>query len=245
MQTKLVNQVATSLEAKRHALDYWNVDGLPTIFNAASLLAIFFLLAAFVWAVTAIKDSELQLVILCLGAPVPVFVLALLSSRSEEYVERLKQRFTYPRTGYAAPPSQWNRAEREEASDASYGRFSAVARFLRKRWFLFYFPCLALSAINDIFEHPFHPSLGSRAAILISLGFLGALLRLPEVFRDRLVAIEIVGYPLLGLLAASALRKQKPLEILLLFAFGPPFLVLSRGVVTLIRYVQKNPMPPA
>lgn len=231
------------LQTKQHALAYWNVDGLPTIFGAAGYLLFCGLFAVLIYILAAIGDATLGWVIFFLGLPVTAFVAAWFVYRSEDLIERLKRRTTYPRTGYAAPPSHWSRREREEASDASYGRWSGLARFLRRRWFVFYFICFVFGAVNDIFDHPLHPSLSSRAAMLLGFGCLGALLRFPAFLRDRLVALEILGYPLLGFLAGGALRKQQLLQVLLLFALGPPFLVLTRGVITLVRYLHENPMP--
>lgn len=243
-QTASVGYTATrSLTAKRHALDYWNADGLPTIFRAASYLLFVGGLAVLIRILIAISDPELVMVTFFLGVPTTVFGLTWFAFRSEDFIESLKQRITYPRTGYTAPPHQWKKSERDEISDANYGRFSGVARFLRKRWLFIYGAWLGLQAINDVLGHPLHPSLRFKAAFVVVLGLVGALLRLPRFLRDRLVAIEVLGYPVLGFLAANALRQQELLRFVLLVGFAPGFLVLVRGIVTFIRYVQKNPMP--
>jgi len=143
------------------------------------------------------------MVVFFLGLPASVFAFAWFVYRSEDFLESIKQRLTYPRTGYAAPPSQWKRSERDEAFDASFGRLSGVARFLRKRWLLFYCAWFLLNAVNDVFGHPFHPSIRSREAFVAGLGVLSGTLRIPGFFRNRLVAIEVVGYSLLGFLACK------------------------------------------
>lgn len=240
---------SANLELKRHALEYWNADGVPTIFKAAAYLLYGGLFAALICAVAVIRDAELAWVVFFLGLPATAFVLVWFIYRSEDFIESLKEWLTYPRTGYAAPPSQWKRSEREDAFDASFGRFSGVARFLRCRWVLFYFlfycAWYLFRFMNDTLSHPFHPSQDSRAAFLIVLGFVGALVRIPRLLRDKLVAIEVLGYPVLGFLAANALRKQQLLPFFLLVGFTPPFLVLTRGVLKFVNYIRKNPMPSA
>jgi len=201
--------------------------------------------ATLIWLLATLGDPELGMVVFFLGLPASVFAFAWFVYRSEDFLESIKQRLTYPRTGYAAPPSQWKRSERDEAFDASFGRLSGVARFLRKRWLLFYCAWFLLNAVNDVFGHPFHPSIRSREAFVAGLGVLSGTLRIPGFFRNRLVAIEVVGYSLLGFLAANSLRQQQLMPFVILVAFAPALLVLTRGIVTLIRYVRQNPLSPS
>jgi hypothetical protein len=248
MQTMPMSEVAsTTTEVRRHALDYWNADGLPTIFRAASYLLFGGLYATLISLFVVIRDAELGMVLFFLGLPAAAFAGAWFAYRSDDAVEWLKQRLTYPRTGYAAPPSQWKKAERVEAFDASFGRFSGVARFLRTRWLLFYGAWVLLGLVNDIFDHPFHlhPSLRSKELFLLALGVVAGGSRIPGFLRNKLVAVEVFGYPALGFLAARALDEQRLVQFIIMVGFAPACLVLLRGVVTFISYVQRNPLPPA
>src|SRR5579872_3837335 len=247
MQTawKMNNANPDIPEARRHALQYWNIDGVPIIFHAVSYLLLCGLFTILIWLLATVGDPELGIVFFFLGLPASVFAFAWFAYRSEDFIEIIKQRVTYPRTGYAAPPSQWKKSERDEAFDASFGRLSSVARFLRKRWILFYCALFLLKAVNDVFDHPFHPSISSREAFIAALGVLSGMLRIPGFFRNKLVLIEVVGYPLLGFLAANNLRQQQLILFVTLVAFAPALLVLMRGILTLIRYVRQNPLPPS
>jgi hypothetical protein len=166
-----MNQISPDiLQTRQHALEYWNIDGLPTIFRAGAYLLLCGLFAALVCVLVSIHDTELGWVVIFLGVPAACFFAVWFSYRSEDFIERLKERVTYPWTGYAAPPSQWKKSERDDAFDASFGHFSGVARFFRKHWYFFYCVLLLFGPVNDIFGHPFHPSISSKVVIFSRAG---------------------------------------------------------------------------
>jgi hypothetical protein len=231
---------AVTLDAKRQALSYWHTDGLPTIFGALT-----YLLACSAFGAVIALSVFGGFALLLLGLPAAAFLLAWFAYHSEDWIEAIKARLTYPRTGYAAPPSQWKKSERDEAADAEYGKWSKIAHFFRTHWLPFFIPLMLFQIVEDAFLHPFHLPMSTKQWSLLALGLFVAMIRTPKLSRDKLFAIEVLGYPVLALAGAYALAKGELIGFVFFLGLAPGLLVLLRGVLTLLRYLRQNPLPPA
>ena len=222
--------------AAQRARAYWNVDGLPEIFWSlfALLLGLQELTQAFhgpVW------------LNLTTGG---LFLGAVLASRSWIFtlLERVKERWTYPRTGYVPAPldrDEWLEAHWKTLSIRSEPPTPGSSR--RALWMPAYearsIPAiaasLALLLLMDFWPFRWAP---------VVLSFLAAWM-VRFVHRPEFPFHPIVYWsmPVAGLLL-SILDVPIPLRLpWVLAAFGSTGLLT--GVFTLCRYLSKHPSPQA
>jgi hypothetical protein len=137
--------VTNQSQLARRARQYWNADGIPTLFAAGLYLAVVgsLLLVAvplrhghdpnIPWY---IKDMvAVPLTFAMMVSPVGIiFVLIWVATNWEWWIEQVKLRITYPRTGYVAPPSRWRSNAPTEAV-VRKGFLYGLLDFLGGFWF--------------------------------------------------------------------------------------------------------------
>jgi hypothetical protein len=211
------------LDAKRRARDYWDIDGLPALIAGATTV-----LLGFVWLDPG-KDSGWDVSwILCF------FLFFCFDSK--ETVKWLKDRLTYPRTGYVAPPE-------EDAPDSQCS------------------PCTPVSIIKEPGD-PVAPIVGkaSRKAIGIlnfplllvvwlfdDSGWIVCLACMASAFmfwhrnEDDPPWFEIAGSVIAGLVTLPVDNSHRFGVFLLVFGATGIF----KGATLLTRYLRQHPAPQA
>lgn len=231
------------LEVKRRAKNYWDVDGLPTLVGGVFCLLFVVLLPPYVsnsyaWAV--------------FGILLPLFILAGLwigTANREGYVrggsivEWLKERITYPRTGYVEDPADpaldpsthftllsINAPVPQEPAKTERLAKSRRTRAMRGLYWLGSLAMMeAIFARNDWFW----------IAEMLCIGALGVL----STTNKKFVWIDIFGLSL-ALLALIIVPMNHESRIAIVF--GAPGVVWTlRGALTLLHYLRQNPVAQA
>ena len=221
--------------AERRSWAYWFVDGLPQL-----LIGVSSLLFGFYFITSGNRHTSHTASILGLvGFLIYLFLLV----RGTQILEWLKERITYPRTGYAASPyfaEKSNLACVAELNlsplhggDASLTAELKEARDERTRhlvltYFLIACGCLAMWLIHA-------PWVCAVTGLLT-----GFLLWLATRTDARLSWIIVLGFPLLGF-GMTALQIA-PRQRVNVFIFGAGFLFLLEGLVALLLYLRRNPV---
>lgn len=219
-------------QAEQRAWDYWFVDGLPNLVSgvACVLVATSLLSAAMRPRHTIIAITSIVSLVL--------YVFLLIRLRS--VVEWLKERITYPRTGYVAPPNlpddqalpvhlttlALREAERRRASEVDQ-------QYQHRKWQMWMIIALAVVGAAATWL------IVSRWICLI-VGFgVGGALWLATRKKQRISWIEITAMPLVGFCAFIVPVHRQ--DRLLVFVAGGGIALIISGTVSLIRYLQRNP----
>jgi hypothetical protein len=213
------------LEAKRRAKNYWNVDGLPTL-----VIGLFFLLFAGIAQMPEWLRGWLVL---------PLLWTVVYEFLDHTIVLRLKERFTYPRTGYVV-----SQEERERPSPLI--KLSLNQEQTRKRAGLqdAWQPSVTTATIAVLLVVPIVIWAMAGLRPWIDTSWFGAsffvllgAVRLKALRRDKLACIDVFGF----VLAAVAIAILPSLRGILLF-LAPGIVLTTRGAITLLRYVRRNPV---
>jgi hypothetical protein len=208
---------------------YWNVDGLPEI-----LLSLLFLL----FGGCFVNDAFFG--VLFLGALIPGGL------RLPQVLERLKARWTYPRTGYVPAPlsyEEWGEIRRKPLSinpDVSPSVRARRALWLpqyRLRYRLALFGGGAFLLAMDAWPFRWAP-------LVLSLAAAGAFLYArahPALLPLR--PLVLVSLPLWGFMVSVAEVGTRTRLDWVLIGFGGAGLL--SGIVTFWRFVRQHPLPEA
>ncbi len=216
MNTQVTDSV---LQAERRARSYWDIDGLATIAQALAVLL------AGVWFlyITHFGDWLSRDTRLASGVVLAV-LLALDGIRKPGLIGWIKAKITYPRTGYVAPLQLEG---------------SHKGRRINLNALCFAFLLAALWAAAVLVETPW---ISAAAAILTALALWW------NPLREKFVSFDVLGMSCLGLLAAVVLNATRSALHLRRFGFiliALGVLGLIKGIVTLLRYVRRNPVAQA
>ncbi len=206
-------------QARRRALHHWVEDGLPDLY-----VGMLFLLFAGLRLLAQWADGQQRRELAAVGFFGSLALLLTGTLAGRFVIEALKQRITYPRTGYVAyaPPSRQER---------------------RKSWL--FTLLLALLLLAAVVFKP-RAQLLFRMAVLHGVLFLVALavyfpLRSPRYF---LYAMSI---PVLALGYAWTWERWSPMLQRMMTYGEVTFLFLGvlmtlGGLLTLVRYLQRHPV---
>jgi hypothetical protein len=213
------------LDAKRHARDYWDIDGLPALLVGANTV-----LLGVLWLPTDRHRSWW-------GAALVLGLCALLFlSESKKTLEWLKSRITYPRTGYVAAPQADPDSKRDPYSIISIIKEpeakepEALLEGRASRKAIEDFPWLLLLVLwftNNIW--------------LVFLACLATPLLLWREYKDDPPWFEIAGEAIAGLVILPVDDSRRFGVFLLVFgATG-----MVKGATLLTRYLRQHPAPQA
>jgi len=212
MSTQVTDSV---LQAERRARSYWDIDGLPIIAQAVAVLlaGLWFLYMNYSGA-WGRHQSELASLV-CIVAVVLDMI------RKPGAIAWLKAKITYPRTGYVA------RLEQKVQPEGRGVNFAALG-----------FVCLLIGfwAVALSVETPW---------ICVAAGIVTGLALWWNPVREKFAYLDILGIACVGMLAAVLLNATHSVFHLQRFAFtltALGTLGLIKGIVTLLRYVQRNPV---
>ena len=168
-------------EPARRARDYWDRDGIPHLVAAGLYLVVVGVagIGCFAWLhIDSLKqnwffDSFVGPIAWLLVAISPFWIFAAttwLSINWEDVIEWFKTRITYPRTGYAAPPSYWedDTVKRVELLRQRKRRRRRRGWFFNTLYVLCGFPLWLLLLKPDAFLGVMH----SRRWLMLLLGVL-------------------------------------------------------------------------
>lgn len=238
--TQSVSQV--SLEA----WDYWGNDGIPTLISGIAFTlmvapgaALYFVFTLFSWNADWFAGSSL------VWASAALAFLVWFSNRHEEFAERMKMRFTYPRTGYVAPPSCWPSPPLERSE---FGRWL-------KRYSSLYKVIVSLELILFIFSLAVTPTAQHYMQwVMIGLIMLCVLTYAPlaissysrKLARNKLYWIEIISWPI-GFAALTLLLLAKHTASIVIGAIllAPGIFMILKGALFLFWYLHRHPLPKA
>lgn len=231
-------------EIKRRASNHWNADGLPTLVIGVFSLLFCCLLPAYV---TNFYVWEV------FGLTAPLWILLALRGtgglnrdgwmRGGRIVEWLKERISYPRTGYVEDPNDqvvlWpyapltvlsiNKPIRQDPASAEPGD----TRWGRRRIGLAMFG--ALISLQGAFTN-------NDWFLIVNMLWLGAF-GLLVVENREFAWIDICGFSLavLAFIAVPMDHESK----LAIVSMTPGIVWTLRGALTLMRYLRRNPLPQA
>ena len=139
------SDITNQSQLARRARQYWDADGIPTLFGAglylaavASLLVVAVLLRHghdpnIPWYIRDMVAVPLTFAMIV--SPVAIiFALIWVATNWEWWIEQIKLRITYPRTGYVAPPSRW-RSNVPNELPVRRGPLCRLLDFLGGFWF--------------------------------------------------------------------------------------------------------------
>jgi len=214
--------------AQRRAWNYWFDDGLPTLVGG---------FGCFVFGLSFIFDRQ-PLFRLLLAATYCVILL-----RNRSIIEWLKARLTYPRTGYVTPPysSQDELPPLPDLTsvslqaDPAQMAKTASEQHERKQRMILVLAMLLAAVLGTMFiDHPW-----TFAAAGIDLGLALWIMNGKDF---RLSWIVISAIPLIGFsLAIFPPDAMTPAHRLGYFVTAGGLLIVTDGVVALIRYLWRNP----
>lgn len=221
------------VRAEQRAWNYWFVDGLPSLVSGVACVLIATSLLS-----GATRPRHTILVIVGI---VSLLLYVFLLIRLKNVVEWLKERITYPRTGYVAPPNfPDNEALPVHLTTLSLGqtearRASEVDQQYRDRkhlmWMIIVLAAVAAAATWFI---------ESRwICLVVGIGVGGALW-LATRKKQRISWIEITAMPLVGFWAFLVPVHRQ--DRLLVFVAGGGIALIISGTVSLIRYLRQNPV---
>ena len=221
------------VRAEQRAWNYWFVDGQPSLVSgvACVLVATSLLSAA----------ARPRHTVLAVTSIVSLILYVFLLIRLRNVVEWLKERITYPRTGYVAPP---NFTEDQTLPvhfttlalrDADERRLKEVERIHQDRkrlmWMIIAMAAVAAAAAWFI---------ESRWICLVVGCGVGAALWVATRENQRISWIEITAMPLVGFYAFLVPVHRQ--DRLLTFVAGGGIALIISGTVSLIRYLRQNPV---
>jgi hypothetical protein len=221
------------LEAKRRARDYWDIDGLPAL-RAGAIIVLW----GVFWPSTGMRGSVLAMVVLAVW---------ILSRKKRGILEWLKDRITYPRTGYVAPLKADQDSERDPYTILSIikepevkepqvpleGRASTKAIELED---IPFFVTLVWIFVDNNWVVPFNRGLISLACLVAAISFWRKNKKDPPWF-------EIAGAAIAGTVNAVLQMSGKGRIGISLFVFGVA--IMAKGATLLIRYLRQHPAPAA
>jgi hypothetical protein len=219
------------LEAKRRARNYWDIDGLPALRAGVFivLLGIFYLSAG-------MHRSILGLVILAGWV---------LSWKKRGILEWLKDRITYRRTGYVAPPKAPPYFKRDpspiisiikepiEPEEPVEGKASTKAVEFED---IPFFVILVWIFVDNNWVVPFNRGLISLACLVTAITFWWKNKKDPPWF-------EIAGAAIAGTVNAILQMSGQVRIGISLFVLGGA--IMAKGATLLIRYLRQHPAPQA
>jgi len=219
------------LEAKRRARDYWDIDGLPSLLAGANTVCVGVLL------LPTLTHRSRWGAVLVLG-----LVALLFLSESKKTLEWLKNRITYPRTGYVAPPNANRDSERDPYTIISITKESEVqermapaeGRASRKAFEYSDSPFLFLFVVWWFFS--FNGQLASMVCVAIGLWFWWKNRKDPPWF-------EIAGAAIAALLSAILTVSDQRRFCIVLIVFGVSG--VAKGATLLIHYLRQHPAASA
>lgn len=238
--TQRVSQV--SLEA----WDYWQDDGIPTLISGiaftlmvAPLVALYFVFLLFS------RNADWFAGFLILWMLAAFAILVWFSNIYEEFAERMKMRFTYPRTGYVAPPSCWPGSPLERTD---FGRWV-------KRYRPLYMVVVFLEMIFCVFYLAATPTVQHYMQwVMIGLVMLCVLTYAPSAInlysrklaKNKLYWIEIISWPI-GFAALTLLLLAKHIGSIVIGAIllAPGIFMILKGALFLFWYLHRHPLSKA
>jgi len=226
-----------AFSARQRALHYWFADGFSTL--VAGLGCLLFALSMFYGHNRRFTPVSILVALLLLFAYVAITL------RRREIVEWLKSRITYPRTGFALPPSLPEESatyanltvlalqEGESKRLAETGKIYAD----RKRRTLLMAAAVSLAMFSLMLVQ--QAWICAAAGVLMSVGlWIGTLKEQP------LSWLILAGFPLVGLgMALLVAHHVGGADRGARFLARTGALFFLDGALTLFRYLRRNPMP--
>jgi hypothetical protein len=213
MTTPITDSV---LQAERRARSYWDIDGLAVIIQAVAVL----LAGLWLWYMNASgawgrRQSDL-------AAMVCIVAVVLDTIRKPGIILWFKRKITYPRTGYVAPPAP----QLSSPLDRGF-KFSDFEVF-----------CLLIVLWGVALW-------AQTALVCAAIGVATGLSLWWNPARGKSAYLDLFGICCSGMVAAfavSALHRVVHLERFAYTLTALGALGLIKGIITLLRYVRRNPV---
>jgi hypothetical protein len=195
----------------RNTRKYWYIDGLAEI--AGGL--IIFLAGMTYWFVSTLENTAGKMVLLTIAQPV---VIILGSYLSQKYLPRIKERLTYPRTGYLTfrKPSRNRRIKRILIVGLIAAGIGALVSML---------------IVTSKVPNQFLPLFSSIFLALFSI-YIG--------YHTAVSRFYLIGFLMVLLGLVISLFNQEGILPYTLFFSGVGVIWIFSGVITLINYLRKT-----
>ncbi len=195
----------------RNTRKYWYVDGLSEI--AGGL--IIFAAGLTYWLVSIMENTSIKVILLMLAQPAVIVIGSLIVRK---YLPKIKERLTYPRTGYLKfrKPSRDRRVKRALTVGMVAGLVAAL-----------------VSMISSALPNNYLPLLSSIFLFIFSI-YIG--------YQTAVSRFYVIGLLMVLLGAAISLMPFKNVLPYTLFFSGVGIIWIISGVITLLRYL-KNTSP--
>ncbi len=237
------------LDAERRAWSYWFVDGLPNL--VAGLIS---LLLAVAFVLLSHQRHNKSLVLFA-SAAILTLVYILVFARFRQTIEWLKARITYPRTGYAAPPTFTSTLSEPLPADVvmlNLGRSTRpgilpdteemiAANQERRWWVMIALIIYAAAFLSAAFVH--QPWICGVLGVIASLGTWMMTRK-----NERASWALAFGLPYAGMFIftiAGPYNKHLRVDRLGFFLAGAGLMLAATGAVALVRYLKHNPVARA
>ncbi len=237
----MTNADSPIVQAEQRSWNYWFIDGLPSLVAGIACL-----LAAFGLYTTSIRPENPVTIVLAIAALILYGVVVL---RMREIIEWLKERITYPRTGYTAPPPARWREDTALSQDltvlslqgADTKKLSEIERLNANRkqrtWVLMVLALVAPSVTMEIESRWICLVVGVLAGLGLWLGMRK---------YERGSWIEVAAFPLIGLyLVIFPVARENRLGRLYDFLAGGGLALMLSGTLRLVQYLRRNPASSA
>jgi hypothetical protein len=241
--TQRVSQL--SLEA----WDYWKDDGIPTLISgiafivaAAPMSALCFVFPLFSWKAWGWIIGFL--IVWMLAAT--TFLLWFFSLMHEDFAERIKMRFTYPRTGYVAPPSCWPGSPLERTD---FGRW--VKRHRPLYLIIAFSPTilwiLSLFLPRTLQHYMLWVVIGVMMLCWLTYTPSAVNLYSRKLAKNKLYWIEIIGWSIIFAAFTLLLLLAKHIGSIVIGAIllTPGIFMVLKGALFLFWYLHRHPLPKA
>lgn len=216
-------------DAKRRSGKYWEIDGIPQASQGLSLILVGQLIRFTDWGDAKLHAGSL----LGLAPLVGISLWILFILREQRFLEWVKARVTYPRTGYVQSPTSPKRDDPESPLNPEWTP--------AKRKIAMTFVAFAFALISLFYLAAAHPAL--TYLFFASIGLLPCIFGgSRELHRSRREWI-VDGGLAIAWITGWFLGQQGSRPVYALNFVG--FWLLVAGAIQLIRYLFTNPIPRA
>jgi hypothetical protein len=223
--------------AEKRSWSYWFADGLPQLLIGISAMLFGFY---FISMTSMASKALVAFSFVAFGT------YLLIQIRAPQILEWLKARITYPRTGYAASPyfaarnnvycdANLNLTPVQDPNAPAIGEIKRVRRARNLRLSRTYI-LLALTSLPLWFVHT------SWICALMGIA-MGIVLWLGTRADQSVSLLVVLGFPVVGFTVGAL--QLGPNARVGSFIFGIGLLFLLDGLVSLVLYLRRHPVPQA
>jgi hypothetical protein len=232
----VTNSTSPVFLAETRSWSYWFADGLPQL-----LIGVSALLFGFYFIASGSPSASTAASILSLVA---FLIYLLLTVRAAQILEWLKERITYPRTGYAASPyfAAGNNLSCAPAlhltpvQDANAPAIAEIKRARESRNRRLSLTYLLLGATSLAIWFVNISWICTLTALVMAI-----ILWLGTRTDKSISFLVVLGFPIVGFYVDTL--KVAPHFRVGYFILGVGFLFLLEGAISLLLYLRRNPVP--